>query len=124
MSDIDITAMALQALAPYYNDGDPDVKEAVQLALRWLQRQSFPDPESTSQMIVALTALGLAEEAEYYVNRLLRWFDPAAGAFRRPNPTDPVNMMATEQAAYALVAYWRFVNDMTPLYDMSDAFAR
>jgi len=28
--------------------------------------------------------------------------------------------MATEQASYALVAYWRLVNDMAPLYDMSD----
>jgi hypothetical protein len=29
--------------------------------------------------------------------------------------------MSTEQAAYALVAYSRHVNGLTPLYDMSDA---
>ncbi|MCL2363017.1 MAG: S-layer homology domain-containing protein [Defluviitaleaceae bacterium] len=29
--------------------------------------------------------------------------------------------MATEQAAYALVAYWRFVNNMSSLYDMGNA---
>jgi hypothetical protein len=123
MSDIDITAMAIQALAPYYGDNS-DVRNAVGRALNWLRVQDFPDPEGTSQMIVALTALGqaFADEAEYYVNHLMQWFDPASGAFRRPNIDSPINMMATEQAAYALVAYWRFVNGMSSLYDMSDAF--
>jgi len=122
MSDIDITAMAIQALAPYYHSNS-DVRTSVDRALMWLRNQTFPDPESTSQMIVALTALGraFAEDAEYYVNHLLRWFDPASGAFRRPNIDSPISMMATEQAAYALVAYWRFVNNMNALYDMQDA---
>jgi len=122
--DLDVTAMALQSLAPYYYRGDARVTEAVDSALGWLRSQTFSDVESIAQMIVALTALGpdFADEAEYYVERLLRWFDPVSGGFRRPAPTDPVNHMATEQAAYALVAYWRFVNDMNPLYDMSDAF--
>jgi len=122
--DLDVTAMALQALAPYYRNNDPRVTEAVNRALTWLRAQTFGDSESTTQMIVALTALGpdFADEAAYYVAWLLRWFDPASGGFRRPGPTDPVNHMATEQAAYALVAYWRFVNGMTHLYDMSDMF--
>lgn len=121
--DLDVTIMAAQSLAPYYHN-DPAVRAAVDRALDWLRVQNFPDPESTAQMIVLLTALGedFADEAAYYVNWLLRWFDPASGGFRRPSPTDPVNHMATEQAAYALVAYWRFINGMTPLYDMSDMF--
>ena len=121
--DLDVTVMAAQSLAPYYNT-NAAVYAALNRTLNWLRIQTFPDPESTAQMIVLLTALGqdFAEEAEYYVNWLLRWFDPASGGFRRPTPTDPVNSMATEQAAYALVAYWRFVNGMTPLYDMSDMF--
>jgi len=120
---LDVTAMAAQSLAPYYHT-NPAVRAAVNNSLNWLRTQTFPDPESTAQMIVLLTALGeeFTEEAAYYVNRLLRWFDPVSGGFRRPAPTDPVNLMATEQAAYALVAYWRFVNGMTPLYDMSDMF--
>jgi len=122
--DIDITAMALQALAPYYYRNDPRVTNAVNNALRWLRAQTFHDVESTAQMIVALTALGpeFADEAEYYVNWLLQWFDTSTGAFRRPNINSPINLMATEQAAYALVAYRRFVNGMNSLYDMSDAF--
>ena len=121
--DLDVTVMAAQALAPYYHN-DPAVKEALDRALNWLRAQTFPDPESTAQMIVLLTALGpdFAQEAAYYVQWLLRWFDPASGGFRRPTPNDPVNHMATEQAAYALVAYWRFINGMTHLYDMSDMF--
>jgi len=120
--DLDITAMALQALAPYYARGDVRVTNAVNSALGWLRAQTFPDVESTAQMIVALTALGpdFGDEASYYVSHLLRWFDPQSGGFRRPAITDLVNLMATEQAAYGLVAYWRFRNNMTSLYNMSD----
>jgi len=112
----------MQALAPHYHD-DRRVAEAVDKALDWLRAQTFSDVEGTAQMIVALTALGpdFANEAEYYVDHLLRWFDAATGGFRRPSVNDPVNLMATEQAAYALVAYWRFVNGMNHLYDMNDA---
>jgi len=122
MSDIDITAMAIQALAPYYIS-NLDVRTAVDLSLNWLRSQTFSDPEGAAQMIVALTALGpdFAGEAEYYVSLLLNWFDPVSGAFRRPHADSPINIMATEQAAYALVAYWRLVNNMNSLYDMRDA---
>ena len=34
--DFDVTAMALQSLAPYYNNGDTRVTNAVDRALRWL----------------------------------------------------------------------------------------
>jgi len=124
--DVDTTAMAIQALAPYYGS-NTDVTAAVDLALTWLRRQTFSNPEGTAQMIVALSALGpdFADEAESYVNILLRWFNPRTGGFGRGGQNaanDPVNMMATEQAAYALVAFYRLVNDMTSLYDMSDAF--
>ena len=121
--DIDVTAMALQALAPYHRAGDTRVIAAVDQALSWLRAQVFDDPEAIAQMIVALTALGqdFASEAAYYVELILQWADPATGGFRRPNPDSPLNLMATEQAAYALVAYWRFVNGMSALYDMQDA---
>jgi len=117
--DLDTTAMAVQALAPYYNS-NAYVAAAIDTAITWLRSQTFTDPEGVAQMIVALTALGsdFEDDAEYYVNLLLRWFDPQTGGFIRPG--QGVNMMATEQAAYALVAYYRFVNGMTSLYDMSD----
>ena len=117
--DLDITAMALQALAPYYRNNAAGIPDAVHKAVDWVTSQDVPNPEGAAQIIVALTALGpgYASEAEYYVELLLTWFDPTTGGFRRPTPADPVNHLATIQAAYALVAYWRFVNDMSPLFE-------
>ena len=122
--DLDTTAMAITALAPAFHDNHPQAVQAVNAALAFLREQTFNDPESVSQMIVALTALGqeFAEEAHYYVNLLLLWFDTQSGAFRRPSISSPINLMATEQAAYALVSYWRLVSGMTALYDMGDMF--
>ena len=118
ISDIDITAMAIQALAPYYGAGRADLDNAVARGLSWLNAQSFPDVEGLSQMVVALTELGYVQEATAYVEQMLGWFDPENGGFRRPNAS--VNIMATEQAAYALIAYWRANNNMSPLYSMSN----
>ena len=124
--DVDMTAMVVQALAPYYRAGNAPAVLAVGRALGWLRTQTFIDPESTAQMIVALTELGSTyrQEAGTYVAHLLAWHEPETGAFRRPYPTSPRNQMATEQAAYALVAYWRMVNHMTSLYDMRDVVGR
>ena len=65
-SDNDITAMAIQALAPYYEDSD--VKNAVDKALALLSKRQLDsgdysswgtrNAESTAQVIAALSALG------------------------------------------------------------------
>ena len=122
-TDLDTTAMAIQALAPYYAS-NANVTAAVDRGLTWLRSQQFADVEGTAQMIVALTALGpdFADEANYYVNLLLTWYDPRSGGFIRPALGNQADMMATEQGAYALVAYYRLVNGLLPLYDMRDAF--
>lgn len=68
-ADTDITAMAIQALAPYYDTNDA-VKAAVDKALDALSAMQNDDgtfstafsgktSESTAQVIVALTALGI-----------------------------------------------------------------
>lgn len=123
--DVDTTAMAIQALAPYYGD-NAAVTAAVDRALGWLRGRTLSDPEGVAQMIVALAALAalgndFADEAGEYVSLLMRSFDARSGAFRRA-PGGPINMMTTEQAAYALVAYYRMINGMTALYDMRDLF--
>lgn len=115
MPSVEITAMAMQALAPYY-DNNAAVKSAVDSGFAWLDIQDIADVEGNAQVIVALTALGI--DPVEYVDALLEFYDPVTGGFRR---TGMVNTIATEQAAYALVAYWRFVNDMNSLYNMSDA---
>jgi len=111
---VDMTAMALQALAPY--SSQPAVKAAVEDALDWLDTKTISDAENNAQVIVALSALGL--DAEDYVNALLTYYDVVSGGFKH---SPSVNLMATEQAAYALVAYSRFLNEQNTLYDMSDA---
>jgi len=109
----DITAMAIQALAPYYAR-DADVRAAIDRALLLLGDQPMPDAEGNAQMIVAHTALG--RDATHYVEALLTFREVETGAFMRVG--DP-NMMATEQVAYALVAHDRFVRGVSRLYDMA-----
>ncbi|MDR0819797.1 MAG: DUF4430 domain-containing protein, partial [Oscillospiraceae bacterium] len=116
--DVDGTAMAIQTLAKYYSQAN--VKTAVDKALTWLKNQPVSDVEGNAQIIVALSALKL-DAADYggknYIAALLTYFDNSSGGFKRENS---VNQMATEQAAYALVAYDRYKNNKNTLYDMSD----
>jgi len=138
-SDPDMTAMALQALAPYRNM--PGVAAAIDRALEELERTQLPNGgwasfgadnvQSPAQIVVALTGLGINPMTDPRfvmpggynpINTMLRFFDPIAGGFRHPI-AGGVNLMATEQAVYSLVAYWRFIEGMNSLYDMSDVFA-
>ncbi|MDR0592421.1 MAG: DUF4430 domain-containing protein [Bifidobacteriaceae bacterium] len=133
--DPDMTAMALQALAPHKSD--PDVAAAINRAvgaLSGLQNAQggyaswgTVNAESIAQVITALTALGIdpATDARFVkaegnaVTALLDFF-VAGGGFKH-TAGGGVNQMATEQGAYALVAYDRFANGLNSLYDMSDA---
>lgn len=118
---VDLTAMAIQALAPYYG-GNATVRTAVDRGLDFIADDGnwpFGDSaEDVSQVIIALTALG--RPASSYVNRLLAFYDAATGGFITPWTGD-VNIMSTEQAARALVAYHRFNNNMNAFFDMRDA---
>ena len=135
--DPDITAMVIQAFAPYYGE-HAGITAAINRALVWLEGSQTDtggwrswgtyNVQSTAQVIVALTMLGIDPQTDARfimpegnpITSLLSFQDDATGGFRHGGS---INLMATEQAAYALVAYWRLVNDMTALYDMSDAFA-
>jgi len=48
---------------------------------------------------------------------LMGFFDPVSGGFRQAGI---VNAITTEQAAYALGAYWRFLEGMDSLYNMNN----
>ena len=134
-ADPDMTGMALQALAPYY-DSNSEVKAAVDQALDCLSAMQRADggfaswgtvnAESCAQVIVALTALGIDPDNDprfikndCSVLDALLSFAVDGGGFKHTASGD-VNSMATEQGYYALVAYDRFLNDKTSLYDMSD----
>jgi hypothetical protein len=134
-ADPDMTAMAIQALAPYYKTNET-VKAAVDKALEALSALQRNDggfgswgtvnSESCAQVIVALTALGIDPTADSrFVKNDLTVLDALAsfyvtgGGFRHTAGGER-NGMATEQGYYALAAYYRFVNAQTRLYDMTD----
>ena len=134
-ADPDMTAMAIQALAPYYKTNET-VKAAVDKALEALSALQRNDggfgswgtvnSESCAQVIVALTALGIdpATDSRFIKNGntvldALAGFYVTGGGFRHTAGGER-NGMATEQGYYALAAYYRFVNAQTRLYDMTD----
>ncbi len=134
-ADPDMTAMAIQALAPYYKTNET-VKAAVDKALEALSAMQRGDggfaswgtvnSESCAQVIVALTALGIDPTADsrfvkngVTVLDALAGFYVTGGGFRHTAGGD-LDGMATEQGYYALAAYYRFVNAQTRLYDMTD----
>ena len=130
-----MTAMAIQALAPYYKTNET-VKAAVDKALDVLSGLQLGDggfgswgtvnSESCAQVIVALTALGLDPtcDSRFVKNGktpldALAGFYVNGGGFQHTAGGD-LDGMATEQGYYALASYYRFLNGQTSLYDMSD----
>ena len=135
-ADVDMTAMALQALAPYY-DSREDVKAAVNRGLKWLSGVQNKDgsfneifgsecAESTAQVIVALTALGIdVDKDARFMNNDKTVIDGLAafyldeGQFAHIN-NNKANGIASVQALYSLASYLRFAEGKTSLYDMTD----
>ena len=130
--DVDITGMALQALAPYYDTRD-DVKEAVDKAVTHLSQAqgtdgSYGNPEATSQVIVALCTLGIDPDKDdrfikagsSLVDGLLM-YALEDGSFRH-SMNGGSDGMATEQALYTLASLSRFYAKPrgNSLYDMND----
>ena len=136
-SNVDMTAMVVQALAPYCST-NATVKAAVDKAVKWLSAEyqktgNYGSSESAAQVIVALSALGIDAKTDSrfqhngisVLSNFLSYADPNSKGFlhdKQPNST--VNQMASEQAAYTLVAYDRYVNGSKRLYDMSDVTKR
>jgi hypothetical protein len=112
----DYTAMAVQALAGYYNEDA--VKTVVDNAMAWLDTQTPVSSESSAQMVVAQSAL--LQQNSTYVADILRYALPN-GSFQH-ELSGVATQMSTEQAAYALVAYDRLLKGKSPLYTMADAF--
>ena len=145
--DSDMTGMAMQALASYYNkDGYKDVTAAIDKGLAWIEKNQLSSggfgtmntetSESVAQIITALCGVGIdcGEDARFIKNG--KW--PMTGLFQYYMPEGGfmhvaadagnngggaggiIDGMATEQGLYATVAYRRFLDGETFLYDMSD----
>lgn len=133
-SDIDMTAMALQSLAPYQEWGE--VNAAIAKALQYLSERQLEsggfdsygtiNSESCSQVIVALTALNIDPLTDNrFVKNEKTVLDALCsfsveGGFCHQLKMPEADTMATEQAYYALTAYFRFAKGETMLYNMRD----
>ena len=137
-SDVDMTAMALQALAPYYNEGgDTTVNTAVDKALQWLsdkyKGKGYTSAESCAQVVVALSALQLNANSDSsfvktvdgaptsVLGDLLRYYLGEGQGFKHAASLKTADQKATEQALYAMAAYERYCRRTNALYDMTDA---
>lgn len=138
VGDVDMTAMALQALAPYYKDGGNEiVNTAVNKALQWLSDKykgtGYTSAESCAQVVIALSALNLDANTDArftktvegktlsVLGNLLQYRVAENGGFKHQFADKAVNEMATEQALCAMAAYARFTEKANALYDMTDA---
>ena len=142
-ADPDITAMAIQALAPYYWDSTFNVKDTVDKALDCLSKLQLDtgdfrswgtrNSESTSQVIISLCSVGIdpQNDPRFVKNGLnlldaLFYYQQEDGGFAHSYELDEGNpsavpgesdSMATDQALLALVSVWRQAQGMSPLYD-------
>ncbi len=136
-ADADMTAMAIQALAPYYSS-NAKVKSAIGDALNRLSQMQeanggytswgTANAESVAQVIVALTSLGIdpASDGRFIKNgystldALATFYNDKGGFKHSQSDTTSSNGLATEQAYYALASWYRLKAGKTSLYDMSD----
>lgn len=130
VSDVDVTAMALQALAPY-EDTD-SVSAAIQRALTLLASRQLSNgcyssygvenPESCAQVLTALSALGIdalqdprfTPGGSTLLDAMLR-FQLEDGSFAHTEG-GTFSATATAQVFYSLIAYQRCVKGLSPLY--------
>ena len=107
-ADVDITAMALQALAGYADQ--QAVSAAIERGLAWLAAQERHTCESVAQVLVALGELGIALEDERFAgltDELLGFYREGQG-FVHEQADSESNYMSTEQAFYAIcVNSWK-----------------
>ncbi|NBD23680.1 DUF4430 domain-containing protein [Paenibacillus sp. T1] len=136
VADVDLTAMALQALTPYYADSDT-VREAADRALAWLSKVQTAsggyaalgsvNSESIAQVVVALSGLNIDPSSDprfvkngYSAVDALLAFAVPDGGFKH-TASGRVDALATDQGTYALVAFKRMLYGQNRLYDMRDA---
>lgn len=129
-SNPDVTSMVIQALAPYYDL--KKVKNSVDIALNCLSEIQLEDgdfisygienPESGSQLIVALSSLGIdfalderfIKNGNNLLDGMLKYRLPD-GSFAH-SESNSSNPNATVQVFYSLVAYERILNNESGLY--------
>lgn len=138
-SDVDITAMALQALSVYYNDFsrddvrksvDKDVRKSVDKAVEYLSGKqgsdgSFGNAEADAQVIIALCDLGINPETDSrFVKDLdlltaLLSYQNSDGGFAHEKGGES-DELSSGQVLCALAAAKRSKLTMRRIYDMRE----
>lgn len=135
---VDLTSMALLALAPYA--GEDRAAAAVEKALTLLSAMQEEDggysdmgavnSNSCAQVVTALSALGIdaGTDRRFVKNgnsvlEAMCGFYTGKGSFGYDS-AGTAEQMSTEQCYYALAAYFRMENGQNALYDMTDVTLR
>lgn len=141
VADVDITAMAVQALSKY--DHREDVKRAIDRAVAELARQQLSDgsfaslsgkstegtAESTAQVILALTTVGISPDDPRFtkdsslMDALLR-FQLSDGSFKHLASDTEGDYAATVQSIHAISAAGHFRETGIPAYVYEKPAAR
>lgn len=127
---IDITAMALQALAPYYKN-NTKVKNAVDKALNYLEKKldatgSYGGNSCTdAQVLTALSTLGIDATKSEKFSKLNSNLVGNMAKYKTDNgfgigAGGDANDFANTQVSYSLNAYLRFVEVKPALYKFTD----
>jgi len=146
-ADVDITGMALQALAPFYGAaGYEDVTAAIDravivLSLKQQETGGFSTmnaetSESCAQVVTALCSVGIDPDKDsrfikndisavdnmlsYHIDGSGFMHTKANAANNGGGPDGTVNGTATVQCCYALAAYDRLTKGQSSLFDLSD----
>ena len=136
-SDIDVTAMAVQALSKY-TDTD-SVNISVQKALDFIssnqkdnggfKSRGEENSESSAQVLTALCQMGISPDDARFTKNGNTVFDNllsyrcANNGFKHIKTQTEPDKMATEQALYALASLKRFNEGKSGLYTMDDVSA-
>lgn len=130
---VDMTAMALQALAPYRNS-NKNVQDAIDKGLQYLKgeissKYDFGTPESSAQVLLALTSLkinplsseeGFGLKNRNIITRFMDYLDESTGGFKRNTDDQKPNEMTTVQVLEALTSYQRYSNEETTYWELDN----
>ena len=126
-ADMDMTAMAVQALAPYQNQ--PKVKNATDKALLWIcdRISTAQTSEAVAQTILALCALGIDPEkskefmqGERTLLEQLNHFRTEDEMYCHELSDEASNLVSTYQSLLALEAVNKLRTEHTWIFDFED----
>lgn len=117
-ADPDVTAQALQALAPYRADQEKAVVSGLACLTTLRSAGAYSTSEAYAQTVIALCALDEPVPDDLLAELLS--FQRADGGFAHL-PEGATDQMASEQALCALTALERAESGRSPLYQMEDA---